>query len=175
MTDAAQDEARARAIAHRDMEIALVGDRDPADVQTELLPALEEAVKRASDRLWARRAPDEWSVGEIVTHLADVEIFVSARYRWILAHDEPPLVGFSQEALAEHLHGPGEDVMEYLGLLRGLRAANVNLWNRTTPEQRARVGIHAERGPETLEMLFRMSAGHDVLHLEQITRTLEGG
>jgi hypothetical protein len=33
-----------------------------------------------------------------------------------------------------------------------------------------RVGVHAERGEESLEHLIRLYAGHDLLHLRQIAR-----
>jgi hypothetical protein len=32
------------------------------------------------------------------------------------------------------------------------------------------VGVHAERGEESLEHLVRLYAGHDLLHLRQIER-----
>jgi hypothetical protein len=34
-----------------------------------------------------------------------------------------------------------------------------------------RVGVHAERGQESVEHLRRLYAGHDLLHLKQIERT----
>ena len=45
--------------------------------------------------------------------------------------------------------------------------------SRTPPEERERFGLHAERGPESFDLLFRMLAGHDRFHLEQMRRTLE--
>jgi hypothetical protein len=39
-----------------------------------------------------------------------------------------------------------------------------------TPEQKQRVGVHAERGEESVEHLIRLYAGHDILHLNQIDR-----
>ena len=36
-----------------------------------------------------------------------------------------------------------------------------------------RYGVHAERGTESFELLFRMLAGHDRFHLDQARRTLE--
>ncbi len=35
-----------------------------------------------------------------------------------------------------------------------------------------RLGLRAERGPESLRTMLRMHAGHDLLHLGQITRYL---
>jgi hypothetical protein len=34
------------------------------------------------------------------------------------------------------------------------------------------VGIHAERGPESYDLTFRMLAGHDRFHLEQARRAI---
>ena len=39
-------------------------------------------------------------------------------------------------------------------------------------EDRARYGVHAERGPESYELTFRLIAGHDRFHLAQAGRTL---
>ena len=98
----------------------------------------------------------------------------SARYRWILAHDEPPLVGYDQEKWVERLHND-DDPEELLALFEALRRANLALWSRSSPAERARVGIHEERGPESYELTFRLIAGHDRNHLEQARRALDGG
>ncbi|MGQ0669773.1 MAG: DinB family protein, partial [Actinomycetota bacterium] len=65
-----------------------------------------------------------------------------------------------------------DDPDEVLAFFEGLRRANLHLWSRTPVEERGRVGIHAERGPESYELLFRMIAGHDRNHLAQARRTL---
>jgi len=54
-----------------------------------------------------------------------------------------------------------------------LRFANVALWSSASDEDRARVGMHAERGPESFDLSFRMIAGHDRFHLAQARRSLE--
>ena len=53
-----------------------------------------------------------------------------------------------------------------------MRAANIELWRRSSGEQRARVGSHAERGPESYDLSFRMIAGHDRFHLRQAREAL---
>jgi hypothetical protein len=44
---------------------------------------------------------------------------------------------------------------------------------RRSAEDRARVGIHTERGPESYELTFRLVAGHDRVHLGQARRALD--
>jgi hypothetical protein len=59
-----------------------------------------------------------------------------------------------------------------LGQLRGVRAANLRLWRSLTPAELARVGVHSERGPESLDLLIRMMGAHDLVHRRQIDRVL---
>ncbi len=59
------------------------------------------------------------------------------------------------------------------GLFTALRRSNVDLWSGRPPEDRARVGIHTERGPESYELTFRLVAGHDRVHLGQARRALD--
>jgi hypothetical protein len=40
-------------------------------------------------------------------------------------------------------------------------------------EDLRRSGQHNERGPETLDMVLRMLAGHDLSHLDQIGRYIQ--
>ena len=60
-----------------------------------------------------------------------------------------------------------------LPVFAALRSANILLWRRSSAQARARVAIHAERGPESYDLMFRMLAGHDRFHLNQMRATLE--
>jgi hypothetical protein len=64
---------------------------------------------------------------------------------------------------------PADDLLR---LFTSLRTANVELWRRSTDDDRARIGIHAERGPESYDLTFRMLAGHDRFHLTQAREAL---
>ena len=108
---------------------------------------------------------------ECVGHLVDAEIVMSARYRWVIAHDEPELIGYDQDLWANELRH-NDDPADLVVLFEALRAANLALWRRSTPKQRARVGRHRERGPESYDFMFRMLAGHDRVHLGQADRAL---
>jgi hypothetical protein len=41
---------------------------------------------------------------------------------------------------------------------------------RASDEDLKRVGVHAERGAESVEHMIRLYAGHDLMHLEQLAR-----
>jgi hypothetical protein len=147
--------------------LAKLGDDDPAEVQAASAAALRQIFREAGDRLRVRPAPSEWSVMEVAGHILDAEVVAAARYRWILAQEEPRLVGYDQELWMERLRHPGEDPEELLATFEALRTANLSLWARTNEEDRARIGLHEERGPESYELTFRLIAGHDRNHLAQ--------
>jgi len=89
-----------------------------------------------------------------------------------VAHDEPPLIGYDQDRWVDRLHQGPEDPDALLLLFETLRRANLELWALSTPEEKSRVGMHAERGPESLDLSFRLIAGHDRFHLGQARRAL---
>ncbi len=153
--------------------LALLGDDDPADVQAATPAAWRALVAEAEQAVAQRPASGEWSVLECLGHAHDAEIVSSGRYRWILAHDEPPLLGYDQDLWVTRLHHDVDDPDELLGVLETLRAANLSLWARTSDDDRARVGLHAERGPESFDLTFRLIAGHDRFHLAQAGRALD--
>lgn len=152
--------------------LRLLGDDDPVEVQAATPGALRTLVAEAGDRVTARPEPGEWAVYGCLAHLADAELVMSARYRFMLAHDEPPLIGYDQDRWVDRLHGDEGDVDATLDLFEALRGANVALWRSTTGTDRARVGMHAERGPESYDLAFRMIAGHDRFHMAQARRAL---
>jgi hypothetical protein len=161
------------AAAYQQHLLGLLGDDDPAEVQAATPAALEGAVAEAGDRLRERPEPEEWSVLECAGHIADAELVVSGRLRWIVAHDEPPLIGYDQDLWVERLRHNEDDREQLLRTFEAMRAANLAIWARSTAAERARVGHHAERGPESFDLTFRLLAGHDRFHLGQIRRALD--
>ena len=157
--------------AYQSYLLALLGPDDPAAVQERTASTLRELVDRAGPDLRIRPEPSEWSVLQCLAHIVDAEIVMSGRYRFVLAQDEPPLVGYDQDLWVDTLH-VDDHPEDLLRVFEALRPANVALWRATTAEQRARVGMHAERGPESFDQSFRLIAGHGLLHLGQMRRTL---
>ena len=161
------------AAAYQDHLLGLLGDDDPAEMQAATAAAWRTLVAEAGSRAAERPEPDEWSVVECLGHAADAEIVYAGRYRWSVAHVEPPLIGYDQDLWVDRLHHGQADPDELLALFEALRAANLAMWSRSTSEERARVGMHAERGPESYDLSFRLIAGHDRFHLAQARRTLD--
>ena len=152
--------------------VGLIGGEDPAEVQAAGPDAWRELLREAGARVAERPEPYEWSVLECLGHATDAELVASARYRWILAHDEPPLIGYDQDLWVDRLHHGQDDPEALLETFESLRRANLALWARSSDADKARVGIHSERGPESYDLTFRMISGHDRFHLDQARRAL---
>jgi len=153
--------------------LGLLGDDDPTAVQRATPREWHTMVDVAGEHLHVIPAEGEWSVYGCLAHAVDAEIVMSGRYRFVLAHDEPEILGYDQDRWVARLHdGREPPAAELLGLFEALRTANIELWRRSSDEDRARIGVHAERGPESYDLSFRMIAGHDRFHLRQARETL---
>lgn len=159
--------------AYRQSLLAALGDDDPADVLAGGPAAVRTLVADAGDLLRVRPEPGEWSVVECVAHLADAELIVAARYRWIVAEDEPLIVGYDQDLWVSRLRQVDDDPATLLAVFDSLRRWNLELWASRPEEDRQRVGRHTERGPESYGLTFRLAAGHDRVHVAQARRALD--
>jgi uncharacterized damage-inducible protein DinB len=163
--------APGQAAAYVAAVLDLVGDRDPLTV----LRATPDALRRSLEALTLEQLrrpeqPGKWSIVQVLQHLADSEVVWAWRMRLILAQDRPVLTGYDQDQWANRLRYAEADPAEAVEQFVVLRRGNLRLLERATPEDLRRVGVHAERGEETVDHLRRLYAGHDLLHLRQIER-----
>ncbi|HEV8267247.1 MAG TPA: DinB family protein, partial [Thermoanaerobaculia bacterium] len=91
-----------------------------------------------------------------------------SRYRFIAAHDRPPIPGYDQDAFAARLGPLNATAQDLVDDFAMARAVNLGLLDRLPGEAWDRVGIHAERGEESIRSLVLMYAGHDRHHLAQV-------
>ena len=159
------------AAAYQRSLLDALGADDPAAAQATTPAAIRALVAEAGPDLRTRPEPGEWSVLGCLTHIADAELVMAGRYRWVVAHDEPEIIGYDQDLWVARLHD-GDDPEAMLALFEALRAANLDFWARTSPADHARIGRHRERGEESFDLMFRMIGGHDRVHLAQARRAL---
>jgi len=163
----APGEAKAYAAA----VVGLLGDRDPIDVLRHTADALDASLRGLSvEEILRPEAPGKWSVRHVLRHLADSEIVWAWRIRLVLAQDRPSLTGYDQDAWADRLGYEGAEPVVALREFRTVRDGNLRLLDRATSADLKRVAVHAERGEQTLELMIKLHAGHDLLHLNQIKR-----
>ena len=151
---------------------ARLGDRNPMTLLAQAPAELANAVEGLSEAD-SRRQPDagDWSVLQIVRHLSDSEMVYGYRMRLIVADERPAIPGFDQEAWAERLHYHDGALADALADLTAQRARTLRWLRVLSEDELARVGVHSERGEESVLDIVRLLAGHDLAHLAQIERT----
>lgn len=149
----------------------LLGGKKPVDVLSKTGRALAGAIKGLTPRqLRKREAPGKWSIAQVLQHLADSDLVWGWRVRLILSHDRPTLTGYDQDLWANRLDYEHADPKQALADFASLRASNLRIIKKATPADLDRVGVHSERGEESVRHLMKLYAGHDLLHLNQIAR-----
>lgn len=163
-----------QAAAYISAILELLGDREPLDVLRGTPGELRAAVDQVPpDRLTLPEAPGKWSIRHVLQHLVDTEIVWAWRLRLVLAEERPALTGYDQDLWAERLGYDEAEAGQALDEFSVLRRANLRLLDLATDADLRRVGIHAERGEESVDRMTRLYAGHDLLHLRQIARIRE--
>jgi hypothetical protein len=149
----------------------LLGARNPMEVLQETPLALRNALAGLSEGQTAEpEARGKWSVRHVVQHLADSELVWGYRLRKVLGEDRPPLTGYDQDLWAQRLRYDEANVENALDDFGVLRRSNLRLLTGASGDDLKRVGVHAERGEESVGHMIGLYAGHDLLHLRQLDR-----
>ena len=160
--------------AYRDKMFKLLGDRNPMEVLAQTATTLADIVdKHSAPLLRSRPFEGKWTPNEIIGHLTDSEWVYGYRLRLILCEDNPTILGTNQDSWVAGLRHNESEPSELVEIFRVLRQFNLTVWRRTLPVDLERTGQHNERGRESVGVMLRLLAGHDLSHLDQITRYIQ--
>ena len=153
--------------------LGLLGDR-PVLPSLEATPAkVEEIVARLGREGMSRaRPPGKWTARHILAHLADAEIAVGFRLRQALAENDHVIQPFDQDLWAAR-YGDVDGEAAARSFC-AVRRWNLDLIRTLTPEEMARPVMHPERGMESVEIIVKMLAGHDLNHVAQLEEIVGG-
>lgn len=151
----------------------LLGQKDPVEVLS-ATPDVIERFARANDPATLRKRPYEgkWTSNEIIGHLVDAEVIYLHRVRQIFCEERPVIASIDQDLWVSGQRHNERVPAELASEFRALRQMTLRLWKMMKPEDFKRTGRHSERGDESLGVMIRMHAGHDLSHIDQITRYL---
>jgi DinB family protein len=110
----------------------------------------------------------EWSVRQIVHHLADADTFAAARLRRILTESDPAIPAYDEQVLAERLAYAVRPIEPALQVVDAVRAATVQVLDRLGEADWQRSGRHSEMGPYSVERWLEFNAAHAYDHAAQI-------
>lgn len=116
-------------------------------------------------------APDQWSILEILGHLADMELLYAYRMRQMLADKKPVIASIDQDDWARNLSYLQESPAELVALYGLNRHHNVQLLRRLKPGDLEKSAYHLELKRDiTVAEIVGMMGDHGANHLEQIER-----
>lgn len=115
-------------------------------------------------------AGEDWSIRDVLVHLADSELVGAVRFRLVLADDEPLLPVYDQDAWKRRLHYLWRDPQAAIALFQQTRFATAEILQQCDAAAWRRSGIHPERGPVTLEELLGIYVEHVDGHISQVER-----
>jgi len=153
--------------------LAALADDDPVAVMQTTLDEVPRLVATASvEQMNRSPAPGEWSPRQVLNHLSDSDLVFGTRIRMIVTQDRPTIVGYDQDAWTERFGSLDATPQDTIDRWQTLRRANLRLMQSLSPQEWDRVGLHSERGPESVRLNVQLLAGHDRMHLDQFRRGL---
>ncbi len=109
----------------------------------------------------------EWTIRQIVHHLADAHFNGYIRMKLVLTETKPILKPYDQAAWAD-LADMKLPIESSLHILQGLHERWAKLLAGLPESSWERTGVHLENGLMTLDTLLTLYAQHGETHLEQI-------
>ena len=142
------------------------------DVVAELRADLDELAEvvrglRAEQLERRRGGAEGWTARQVLAHLADFELMAAVRVRTVLSMGRPALASYGQEEFTDRFSAmeTAEDALERFTVNR---RATLRVLAELDAADLERVGVHPQRGEETLRRTLEMLARHDRAHLDQL-------
>ena len=118
--------------------------------------------------LIARPVPGQWSILEVVVHLADSDAIAIDRMKRILTEDNPPLLYADETAYVERLFSHEQSLEDALTLIEVGRRQFARVLRKLPAEAFQRCGTHNRRGPMSVAEMVQGYIDHVDHHLKFI-------
>ena len=139
-------------------------ERSPKEIAA-AVSGLSEATLRY------KPASDKWSVLEILSHLADMEIVLGYRARQMLADTKPVIAPLDQDAWARNLNYMDSRPAELVAFYGVARHHNLRLLRKLKAADLSKSAYHPEMQREmTIGEIVERIAVHGANHLAQIEK-----
>jgi len=130
---------------------------------------LVEGLKQFPREMWREKpSEDDWSIHEIVVHIADSEANSYVRCRRFIAEPGKDVMAYDEMGWASALHYSEQSTEDAIELFKWLRN-NTSKLIRTLPESAwSNTIYHPENGTMTLDDWLNIYARHVTDHVEQM-------
>jgi hypothetical protein len=120
-----------------------------------------------------RAAPDDWTIHEIIVHIADSEANSYARCRRFIAEPGSTVMAYDEMAWARRLNYHAQSPEAALELFKHLRAASHALIKTLPEEVWANTIVHPENGVMTMDDWLDVYDRHVPDHIAQMRGVYE--
>jgi hypothetical protein len=127
----------------------------------------------AREELLSFPVPGTWSIQQVVLHLADAEQVLADRMKRIIAEENPTLLAFDETRWTKFLHYDLQSASEAATLIELVRKQMSRVLRALPDAAFARVGIHSEAGPLSLQTIVEKATKHVEHHLKFIIEKRE--
>lgn len=114
----------------------------------------------------------EWSAAEVVLHCADSETNAAMRIRYLIAENDPVIVGYDQDVWAAVFNYQSLPIEPAMRLLEAVRSSTSILIRNFTEMDWKKVGKHSEYGAYSAEKWLELYSDHLTVHTDQLNRIL---
>lgn len=131
---------------------------------------LVEVLKDIPREMWNfKPAPTEWSIHEIILHLADSESNAALRARMLIVEPGGTLMAYDQSAWAITLNYQEQDLHDALDVVRLSRKTTYQLLKKQPDDVFEHIVMHPEyTEPYTFDNWINIYSAHIPGHIEQI-------
>lgn len=116
----------------------------------------------------------DWSIRDLVMHVAENELVQAVRFRMVIAGGETPLPVFDRGLWKRRLHYLWRDPEAAVSLYQQARYSNAELLQQCDKPSWERTGQCPELGTVTLAQLMRTAADHSDAEAARIREFREG-
>ena len=135
---------------------------------------LVAALRGFPRQMWAYRPePDDWTIHEIVVHIADSEVNSYVRGRRLIAEPGSEVLGYDEAGWAKRLDYHAQDPQAALELFRHLRRSTWLLIRDLPQEVWSHTVVHSESGRMTFDNWLHTYERHVPEHIAQMRAIYE--
>lgn len=132
---------------------------------------LVDALKEFPREMWGYRpAPGDWTIQEIVIHIADSEANSFIRARRLIAEPGSAVLGYDESLWARVLRYGEQSADDAVELFRWLRLTTWKLIRELPAETWMHTVVHSDSGPMTMDQWLDIYDRHVHEHIEQMQR-----
>ncbi len=135
---------------------------------------LIEALNELPKEMWQfKPSPVEWSIHEIIIHLADSEANGYIRCRRFIAEPGSKVMAYDQDRWATELSYHNQNINDALDLFRLLRLMTYNLIKYLPAKTWSNIVEHSGSGIITMNDWLNIYENHVTVHIAQMKRNFE--